>query len=134
MQLSEYAAVERCLLDMAATIRTMAEQSAVAATASTGSAIQGMAGSSGDDSLAIAGPEPISMAGQLAPREFQHLCNTCVQHQGQGMAGNSTWPQESEDSRTILRNMIEAQPIYAHVVFVIVSLKHPWPWSLVLSL
>ena len=130
MQPSEYAVVEQCLLDMAATIRTMAEESAVAATASTGSAIQGMAGSSGDDSLAIAGPEPISMAGQLAPCEFQHLCNTCVQHQGQGMASNSTGHQESEDSRTILGSMIEVQPMYAHVVFVIVALKHPWPWSL----
>ena len=128
MQHLEYAAVERCLLHMAATIRTMAEESAVDATASTGSAIQGMAGGSGDDSPAIAGPEPISMAGQLAPGNCWPLA------QGQGMAGNSTWPQGSEDSRTIQRNMIEAQPIYAHVVFVIVSLKHPWPWSLVLSL
>ena len=98
MQLSEYAAVERYLLDTAAMIRRIAKDSAVAATATTGRADQGMASGSGNDSLAIADQDLISIAHQGDQHEQQHLGNTSEEHQGQGMASSSAGHQDNEDS------------------------------------
>ena len=122
MQHSEYAAVELGLLRMAEMIRRIAKDSVSAAKATTGSADQGTASGSGNDILAIADQDLISIAHQGDQTEQQHLGNTSEEHQGQGMASSSAGYQESEDSRTILESMIEVQPMYAHVVLVIVAL------------
>ena len=109
MQHSEYLAVQRGLVAVADMIRRIAKDSVSAAKATTGSADQSMASGSGNDILAIADQDLISIAHQGDQTEQQHLGNTSEEHQGQGMTSSSARHQDSEDSHTLLDSMVEVQ-------------------------